>query len=154
MKKRQQRTVGAIVKIPLQNGTFTYGRILENHFAFYEVQTQKNLALEEVIQKPVLFFATVYDRAVTAGFWQKVGKITPLEPHLLKIPPRFIQDFLNPDHYEIVDENGIRSATKAECDGLEPWIVYTHEDIEARLSEYYVNRSKKYDIAHVFSGVV
>ena len=34
--KRQQRTVGAIVQVPLENGYHTYARILKTRLAFYD----------------------------------------------------------------------------------------------------------------------
>ena len=63
--KRQQRTIGAVVKIPLENGFHTYGRILEVETAFYDIHTKKDLPTEEIIEAPVLFITTVYDDAIT-----------------------------------------------------------------------------------------
>lgn len=37
--KRQQRTIGSIVKIPLENGFHTYARILKSRIAFYDLRT-------------------------------------------------------------------------------------------------------------------
>ena len=74
--KPQQRTVGAIVKIPLEDGFHTYARILEVRCAFYDARSREELSAEEIIGKPVLFFASVYDRVITRGYWPKIGKKT------------------------------------------------------------------------------
>ena len=66
--KRQQRTVGAIVKIPLEDGFHTYARILETRCAFYDARTEEDLEIKEIIEKPILFFATVYDSVITKGY--------------------------------------------------------------------------------------
>jgi hypothetical protein len=138
--KRQQRTVGSIVKVPLEGGFHTYARILKTKFAFYDFRTQTEVNdLQEIISKPILFITGVNDYAVTKGLWLKVGKF-PLDDSLLKLPPQFIQDALNPDKFFIV-ENGVRRpASKAECWGLERVAVWTPEGIQKRLNDYYAGR--------------
>ncbi|HMZ65402.1 MAG TPA: hypothetical protein PK079_06250 [Leptospiraceae bacterium] len=37
--KRQKRTKGAIVEIPLNNGYHTYGRVLKSGMAFYDLKS-------------------------------------------------------------------------------------------------------------------
>ncbi len=39
--KKQQRTIGAIVEIPLNDGYKTYARILDEYFAFYNIYTKE-----------------------------------------------------------------------------------------------------------------
>ena len=113
--KKQQRTIGAIVKIPLKNGSYTYARILDDCLAFYDAKTRKELSLNEIIIKPVLFITEVYNYAITKGYWLKVGKILPIEKHLQELPPQFIQNPLNPDIFEIVYKNKRHPASKEEC---------------------------------------
>ncbi len=83
--KRQQRTVGAIVKVPLENGFHTYARILEVRGAFYDARTQEDLEIDEIIEKPILFFAAVHNSAITKGYWQKIGKKLPLEEKVVVV---------------------------------------------------------------------
>src|SRR6478609_6241847 len=93
MSKRQKRIVGGIVRIDLGNGYFCFARILnEADFAFYDLKTKdKNPDVNFITSRPILFIVAVYDRAVTGGRWEKVGKI-PLEESLLILPNKFIQD--------------------------------------------------------------
>lgn len=135
--KRQHRTVGALVKIPLVGGYHSYGRILEVEMAFYDIYTKEDLATKEILELPVLFITTVYDSAITKGYWEKISKSIPLEEHLVNTPPKYTQDALNPDKYSIVYPDKQVDATKEECKGLEFWSVWTHENIEKRLNDYY-----------------
>ena len=80
--KRQKRTTGGIVKIPLQKGYHAYGRILKSGMAFYDLKSKKDEELEFIISQPVLFVTGVSHPAVTTGIWRKVGVI-PLEEDLL-----------------------------------------------------------------------
>jgi len=138
--KRQQRTIGSIVKIPLENGFWTYARILEVKCAFYDAKTNQDLDIEEIIQKPILFFATVYDSAITKGFWEKIGKKLPLEDHLLDLPPVYTQNILNPTKFTIHHKKISRPATQEECLGLESSTVWTYNGIEKRLNDHYFER--------------
>jgi hypothetical protein len=138
--KRQQRTVGAIVKIPLEESFHTYARILKSKFAFYDCRTKDDIDIETIVSKPALFFTNVYDSAVTKGYWLKVGKKLPLEEHLLDLPPVYIQDALNPSKYQIFKGKEIRTATKEECIGLECLSAWSYENVEHRLNDHYAGR--------------
>jgi Immunity protein 26 len=140
--KRQQRTVGAIVQIPLENGSHTYARILENSFAFYNIHTKEILPVEEILQKEVLFITAVYDTAVTKGYWPKISKAIALEEKFIahNLPAQYVRDNLNPNRYTIYNSKGIFRATKEECEGLEQFIIWTHDTIEDRLSDHYAGR--------------
>ncbi|TAD97672.1 MAG: hypothetical protein EAZ97_12065 [Bacteroidetes bacterium] len=141
--KRQQITVGAILKIPLEDNCWTYARILEEKLAFYDSKTDKDLEIEEIIAKPVLFFASVYNSAITKGYWLKIGKKMPLEAHLLDLPPTYSQDILSPSKFEIRHKRASRSVTKEECMGLESSLIWTYNGMENRLNDHYAKRYNK-----------
>ena len=141
--KRQQRTVGAIVKIPLENGCHSYARILQTRLAFYDICTKKDLLLEEIIEKPILFISVVYDFAITKGFWLKIGKKLPLEEHLQKTTPLYTEDLLT-GKYLIYDGGKQVVATKDEIKGLESYTVWSPEGIEKRLNDYFANRKNEF----------
>jgi len=140
--KRQQRTVGAIVKVPLEDGYHTYSRILTDTFAFYDVRTKTDIAdLKEIISKPILFNILVDNYAVTKGHWLKIGFL-PLEENL-KVSPRFyIQDAIHNDRFSILESDGftIRPATRDECVGLERLASWYPELVEERVNDYYAGR--------------
>lgn len=135
--KRQKRTAGAIVKIPLQKGYHTYGRILKSGIAFYDFKSNKEESLEFIASQPILFVTGVSHSAVTKGIWRKVGVI-PLDEDLQKFFPQYIQDPINQNEFRILLGNGIeKKATLEECIGLERFASWTPEGIEKRLNDYF-----------------
>ncbi len=139
--KRQQRTVGAIVKIPLEKGYFGYARILDTKIAIYDTYTLEDLTENEILLKPILFIVAVFDNAITKGHWEKISKAIPLEASLKNenLPPMFKQDVFT-KKLELVYYNRFEPATENECKGLERWSVWTAEGIEKRMIAYYANK--------------
>ena len=135
---RQQRTLGAIVEILFEPGKKAYARILgEASFAFYDyVNTGKDVELAALIARPILFIVAVYNEAVTRGRWVKIGRL-PLEPELQQLPLKFIQDALDETTFSLYDNGTIRSATKADCVGLERAAVWEPEHVESRIADFY-----------------
>lgn len=137
--KRQQRTVGAVIEIPLPNGYYAYGRILkEGDFAFYDfVSEVESVDYTKVLQSKVLFIRAVFNDVITQGRWLKVYKAS-VEPALDDLPNKYIEDALLPGNYSIYNTNTgeITPATKAECDGLEVAAVWQPWQIEEQLMDY------------------
>lgn len=142
-KKQQRRTVGSVVKIPLQDGFHTYARILTDDYAFYDIHTTEDLSINDIVKLPVLFFATVYDDALKEG-WIKVSKALPIEAHLKDKPPVYVQDRLNPTNYTIYRDGEETQATKEECIGLEFFMVWEKEEIEERLNDHFAGRINEF----------
>jgi hypothetical protein len=63
--KRQKRTMGAIVRIPLQKGYHTYGRVLKSGMAFYDLKSKKDEELQFIVSQPILLVTGVSHSAVT-----------------------------------------------------------------------------------------
>lgn len=142
--KKQKRTTGSIVKVPLEKGFHTYARILGVDIAFYDLRTKEEITeMKEIISSPILFITAVNYYAITKGLWEKVGKAS-LEEYPVTIPPQFVQNPLNPEQF-FIEEKGIRRpATKEECKGLERSAVWTPEGIQKRLNDYYAGRNNYY----------
>jgi len=139
MSKRQQRTLGAIVRIDLGDGYFSFVRILDkSNFAFYDLKTKDSSPdIKFIISKPILFIIAVYDEAVTSGRWEKVGK-SPLEQSLTNLPSKFIQDS-HTGSIEIYNSNTgeIKPSNRKEVEGLECAAVWAAEHVESRLRDHY-----------------
>ncbi|TAD98648.1 MAG: hypothetical protein EAZ97_10570 [Bacteroidetes bacterium] len=154
--KKQQRTVGSVVKIPLENGFHGYGRILENDIAFYDFRTTEELNPQEIIQKPILFILCVNDQAITKGYWQKIGKSIPLENHLLSqnLPPVVWVDRFKSGVYRLVHRNVNYTekdfgelVSRQACVGYECFAVWAAENTEKRLNDYFAQRPNFYEQA-------
>ncbi len=134
--KRQQRTVGAIVKIPLEDGYHTYGRILDYGVAFYDARTKEDLPPEEIVNKKILFRTGVYDDIITQGYWLKVSKAIPLEPELLKPQDWYSKDLLTGKIY--IHKGGKQiPATKEEVKDIECLAAWDWASLEKRLNDHY-----------------
>jgi len=142
---RQIRREGDILKIKLKGGYVTYCRVLpEASFAFYDARTRRRTVdIEWVLERPILFIAPVYKQAVTMGRWERVGR-TPLEAHLQRLPPKFIQDSMYPSGFAIYEDAKIRHATREECLGLECFAVWDPEHLEERIEDHYAGRRCKW----------
>jgi len=141
--KAPKRVVGDIVKIPLGDGWHSYARVLpEASYAFYDSRVNGDDPVEEIIARPILFFAAVMGYAIKKSRWPIVGHV-PSEDQL-KAPPRFIQDALNKDRFEVYEDGKIRPSTRAECAGLECAAVWDPEHVEDRLRDHYAGRKNKW----------
>ncbi len=143
--KRQQRTVGAFVKIQLDKKYHTYGRILNDAaFAIYDMRTGVDIQdLETIRSVPILFIVGIYNDAVTKGRWIKVGKMA-LEDNLQVNPPEFIQDQIDPTQFSIYYRGEMRPAIREECEGLECCAVWEPEHVESRIRDHYAGVPNKW----------
>ncbi len=142
--KRQQRTVGAIVRVPLDGRFWTYALILpEIDFAFFDARTAVELPLNEIICRPILFRVGVHKYGVTRGQWQKVGEVA-IPPKLAKPLPTFIQDAFHPEQFSIYLGGNIRPAKRSECVGLERCAVWTPQHVKDRLRDHYAGKINKW----------
>lgn len=135
--KKQKRTVGAVLTVPLGDGTTCYAITLpEADFAFLKVRTSDSLPPSDISERSVLFRVAVHKSAWADGRWLKVAKVE-LPEHLLSPQPRFIQDALNPEKFEIYIGGSIRPASRSECESLERAAVWDPEHVESRLRDHY-----------------
>jgi hypothetical protein len=139
---RQKREVGAVVKIPLSDGTHSYGLILDKaSIAVFEIKTLSDLELGDIIKGNILFIVAVHKSAITSGRWTKIGK-TVLDNRFKILPLKFIQDSLNLDVLEIYNPNTgeIYRSTKEACVNLECAAVWEAEHIESRIEDHFNGR--------------
>jgi len=153
--KRQQRTVGALVKIELEDGYHTYCRVLETGGAFYDCRTNVDLDIDIILKSPILFVISFYTDIITRGIWQKVSKaILPIEEHILELycRPKYRQDFLNGKLY-IFEKGKNKEITKDEAIGLESFTIWDYKSIEKRLNDHFAGRFNYY-VHHALNGNV
>ena len=146
MAKRQKRTVGSIVKIPLKNGYYAYAQILDKaSYAFFDYFSETPIEELEILNNvPVLYVLSAYNDIVTKGRWEKIGKL-PVRDELNVLPMQFIQDALNPKKFELYNPNTgeITPTTKEECSGLEQAAVWEGWEVEDRLLDHFEKKPDK-----------
>lgn len=141
--KRQQRTIGSILSIDLEDGYYNYAQILEFGIAFFDIHVKESklVSLDSLLEKPILFIVEVYNDVITRGRWVKIGKL-PIRKDLEILPMEFIQDALNPQNFELYNPRTgeIIPSTREECEGLERSAVWDSNHVEDRLRDYYAGR--------------
>jgi hypothetical protein len=142
--KRQKRTVGAVVKIPFDGKWFTYGQILNDaEVVIFDARTDFELSTDEITNRPIICRVAVSYHAITKGRWLKVGKC-PIGEELKKPIPKYIQDILQPDRFEIYFDGIIRPSTREECIGLERAAVWEPEHVEERIRDHYSGKQNRW----------
>lgn len=141
--KRQRLTVGAFVKIPINDRCHTYGRILkEPLFVFYDCLIDKDLPLESIACYDVAFKIWVANKAVTSGRWQKIGKL-PLERELEESASFFMIDNMT-GNFSIYQDGVETPATREACADLECAAVWSPEHVEDRLRDHFAGKANKW----------
>lgn len=139
-KKKTGRKPGTFLRIALPDGTFGYARMLEwANVAFYRYQTAApQTDLEVIAAHPVAFTVAVNATAVSA--WDKIGW-REIEPALEEPVSFFLQNAVNPRKCTIFDTAGNeRTATPAECVGLESAAVWEDAAVKQRLLDTFAGR--------------
>lgn len=131
---------GTFLRIPLADGTFGYGRKLDEPYtAFYNHRTrQPSDDLDAIEARPVLF--TVAVRTSTIKAWARLGK-RKLTGEVAKPVVGFHQDAVDLDKCIIFDTTGAeRPATPDECEGLERDSSWDAHHVESRLLDTFEGR--------------
>ena len=140
--KKQRWTLGAIIKIPLTLSKHSYGQLLDkNSVAIFNINTDKDYALENILNTESLFIVAVYNRVITSGRWPKTFK-ADLRKEFRILPLKFIQDPVDTDNYELYDPNTgeIRKSDKKSCLGLECSAVWEADHVESRIIDHFAGR--------------
>lgn len=140
MIKKQRIIIGSILEINVENNYYVYAQVLgKANYAFFDYRTTNQLKdFTVLLDKPILFIASVYNDVVTQGHWLKVGKLE-LREDLEILPMKFIQDALHSDRFELYDSNTGESkpATKDQIKGLERAAVWEANHIVDRIRDHY-----------------
>lgn len=141
--KRQKEIPGAIVKVPFDGEYHTYARVLNyGDLAFYDCKTKEDIGnLKDVTSKPILFKCIVNINGVQRGKYPIIGEV-PLED-TLKDSKYYLAPPVGSNQYRISANGGIRNASREECVGLEPGIIWDPVHIDVRLTDHYAGRENQ-----------
>jgi Immunity protein 26 len=140
MANARKLVPGTFVRIPLEDGSFGYGRVLgDPYMAFYNYRTtEPSSDLADISSKPVLFRQSV--RLFDYARWANIGH-RELEGEVAMPSVFFMQSIGNFRKCTIFDSAGMeRSATPEECIGLERAAVWDPHHIEERLLDTFMGR--------------
>jgi len=141
---RKKGVIGDFLKIELGDGFHAYARLLDgSNFAFYNKRANCDIPLDEIKNMEIAFTIAVMGDAVKGGGWSVIGNV-PLDEKLKTIPPKFTQDIFDKNKFRIFENGEFRSATKAECEGLERSAVWSRVHVEDRLRDYFSGLENKW----------
>lgn len=144
MTKAPKLKIGTYLRIPLSDGSFGYGRVLEfPYVAFYDLRTDSPVAdLAQIDARPVLWRLSV---RITGGHdrWPKLG-LAPLTGAVAEPVAFFTQDDDVIDSCEVYDSEGMsRRARPEECVGMERSVNWDARHVEERLLDHFEGRENE-----------
>ena len=131
---------GTFLRIPLEDGSFGYGRVLMRpYMALYHYQTvEPSSDLDEIARQPVMFKQAV--RLFRSDGWVTLGR-RPLAGEVARPVVRFMQSLGDFRKCTIFDTTGReRRVTPAECVGIERAASWDANHIEERLLDTFMGR--------------
>jgi hypothetical protein len=134
--RSQRRIVGAVLAVPLAGKRVCIALTLpEADFAFFGPEAVQDATTDKLFTHRKLFRVAVHKSAWSTGRWQRVAKLAV--PSALLVPePKFIQDTLNPNKFELYVGGQISPASREDCVGLECAAVWDPEHVEQRLQDH------------------
>jgi len=139
-KKGMRLKLGDVFKIDLGDGKHGYAQKARKPlFLFYDYRGDKNLVLEEILSKNIIFRLWLYHDVPRGAGWERIGNQITTE---LDVEPYFFkQDPLNGKlylyHSKFADTNWEKLATRAEVEGLERASVLDAHHIVDRLNSHF-----------------
>ena len=126
----RRRKIGDVYAIPLPDGTFAFGRMIEKpSVAFYKHRGQNinDLPASEEYEFTVCCYNDCFKE------WIFVENRPFSDENEAKSPPYQLKDVFTGE-YRISQSGNIRPASKEECEGLEVCAVWAHSHLVKRLT--------------------
>jgi hypothetical protein len=128
--KRRRRTVGDVVQVPLPDGTFAYGRVLEDAAVAFYAQRSTDPEQPPIGSRKYEFVVGVYYGSLRN--WAVVGRDPGRDDDENWPPPAFIEDSIS-GGFQTYYKGVITPSTAEECQGLERAAVWSDEQVVDRL---------------------
>jgi hypothetical protein len=143
MVKRKRARIGDVYQVPLGNGRFAYGVVLERpKIGFYDYCDEGLANIQQVTSNTIAFMIWVHDDAFRA--WSKVAHTEPSSKVLQ--PSKFVkQDPITGELFATItgsEEIPVRS--KEEASRMERAAVWEPEHVADRLRDHFDGRPNKW----------
>ena len=131
-KRRQRVALGDVFEIPLPDGRFAYGRVLEEPVVAIYQQLSTTPNNPPIGSRDYRFVVGIYTKVLKTGEWKIVGRDPVGAEEDPTPPPRYIKDPVD-GSFHIYSNGKISPATHEECIGLEPAAVWDSNHIVDRI---------------------
>ena len=141
-KKRFRKKIGMVFRIDLKEGTYGYGQVateVDNIFFDHQDEADHFTPIEEILEKPIAFYATVDRYVLKEGLWEILG-IYPVKPENQVFPDFFGYDPFKKTYTLFKKGIGYVPCTLEETYGHEYLTSYGHGGIEQRLRDHFAGR--------------
>ncbi|KZN60871.1 Imm26 family immunity protein [Pseudoalteromonas luteoviolacea] len=134
--KRVKFKIGDIVKVPVVDNLFVYGRILNDaSIEIYNKVFDELVDVNELKGLGVLFDCGIFSTAIKNGEWEIIGHI-PFENEEDSWPkPKFIQDIINREKFCIYYKGERVQASKDEIINMDEQAMYKPEQLVERIKQ-------------------
>jgi hypothetical protein len=137
---KQKIKEGDIFQVPLKDGKFVFGKVLESTWAFYDlcVATDENIELDIINSSKVAFKLWVTEFALTKDLWTIIGNraLTAEESETVYF---YKQDRINNKVWRTLTGAEKEPITVEECLQLEVASVWDPEHVVERLECQFFN---------------
>ena len=139
--KRQKYIEGNYFLIPLNNGKYQLGRIIQEPImVIYDKQFISDIKvnLSNTENLSILFALPIAKGCITSGVFTIVGNKTVEKDEIEKLPPQFDQDLIDFNDCTLVYLDGREvSVSPIDCIGLEALGSWDAEHVIERIENYY-----------------
>ncbi len=148
-QKRFLKKIGMVFRINLQeDGAYAYGQVatdVDNIFFDHVDKEGQWTLVEELLQKPLTFYATVDRYVLKEGLWEILG-IWPVKSEHQVFPPSFGYDLIKNTYYKFKPGTLEKiPCTLEETYGHQVLASYGHGSVEQRLRDHFAGRPN-YDL--------
>ncbi len=128
---------GLIFCIPLNNGRYAFGKVLEGTWAFFDfVSNTREIEIKNLSSKRFVFKLWVSKFALSKGIWEIIGN-SPLTESEKQTQYFYKQDKINQKVWKTITGAEEIPTTVEECQELELAAVYDPEHVVERLEYYF-----------------
>lgn len=142
-KKRFRERIGMVFRVPLrENNQYAYGQVateVDNIF-FDHVDTEGQWTpVEQILQKPVIFYVTVDQYVLKQELWEVLG-VWPVDPQNTVFPDPFVWDDIAKKYFIMKSGVGDIPATIEDIQDRELLSSWGEWHVEDRLRDHFAGR--------------
>jgi hypothetical protein len=140
-KKGIRKKIGHVYRIPLEEGVYTYGQIVnDTNYVFFDYKDDGvNTDISKILASKVLFKITVDRYIFSKGYWEIIGTY-PVDSLLTSYDNKFIYDSFKKQYTIFKDGIGQIPATWEEIKDLECLASWGCFWVEQRLKDHFAGR--------------